>query len=188
MPCYECQQFQIFLTTGKYLKTRLPNKGTDGNKSALISFVHTYRSPNQTLVRKLKCKVCVSQNTFIPKFLLHSSLLQRIFFWAPFYCWLYFILERTGGKGRKERKKKKANYLEESSTMIQFLIGIKRYQYSVSRCTVNEVKELASYSKSLAKVIQKWGCPSNLAWKHTFDMIVENLQAIMETCWTPVLQ
>lgn len=187
MSCYKCQQFQIFLTTGKYLKTRLPNKGMDGNKSALISFVHTYRSPNQTLVRKLKCKVCVSQNTFIPKFLLHSSLLQRIFFWAPFYCWLYFILERTGGKGRKERKKN-ANYLEESSTMIQFLIGIKRYQYSVSRCTVNEVKELALYSKSLAKVIQKWGCPSNLAWKHTFDMIVENLQAIIETCWTPVLQ
>lgn len=187
MSCYKCQQFQVFLTTGKYLKTRLPNKGTDGNKSALISFVHTYRSPNQTLVHKLKCKVCVSQNTFIPKFLLHSSLLQRIFFWAPFYCWLYFILECTGGKGRKERKKN-ANYLEESSTMIQFLIGIKRYQYSVSRCTVNEVKELASYYKSLAKVIQKWGCPSNFAWKHTFDTIVENLQAIIKTCWTPVLQ
>lgn len=42
--------------------------------------------------------------------------------------------------GEKEGKEKNANYLEKSSTRIQFLTGIKRYQSSVSRYTVKEVK------------------------------------------------
>lgn len=52
-----------------------------------------------------------------------------------------------GGGGKIE------NYLEESCTRMQVLMGIKRYYYSISRCTVTEIKELASHAGSLVKAI-----------------------------------
>ena len=43
---------------------------------------------------------------------------------------------------RGGKKKKIENYLEENCTRIQVLMGIKRFWYSTSRCTVTEITSI----------------------------------------------